>query len=67
MIICPKCYSYDKCKAMGYADAEKCANYDPRMKPKTHFDRIKAMRVEEMARLLCDCSDCGNNRCYGKD
>lgn len=52
MIICPKCYNYDKCKAMGYADAEKCANYDPRLRPKTNFDRIKAMSVEEMAEFL---------------
>jgi hypothetical protein len=31
----------------------------------TNFDRIKAMSVEELAKLLCYCSDCGNGRCYG--
>jgi hypothetical protein len=43
--------------------ADKC----PFAKPMTNFDRIKAMSVEEMAKLLCDCSDCGNGRCYGND
>ena len=33
----------------------------------TNYDRIKAMSVEEMALLLCNCSDCGNGRCYGND
>ena len=33
----------------------------------TNYDRIKAMSVEEMAQLLCNCSDCGNGRCYGND
>ena len=35
--------------------------------PMTNYDRIKAMSVEEMAQLLCNCSDCGNGRCYGND
>lgn len=33
----------------------------------TNYDRIKAMSIEEMAQLLCNCSDCGNGRCYGND
>lgn len=33
----------------------------------TNFERIKAMSVDEMAKLLCDCSDCGNDGCYGND
>ena len=35
--------------------------------PMTNYDRIKAMSVEELAQLLCNCSDCGNGRCYGND
>lgn len=31
----------------------------------TNFDRIKAMSAEELAKLLCYCSDCGSGRCYG--
>lgn len=45
------------------ATARECIDH----KPVTQFDRIKAMSVEEMAQLLCDCSDCGNGRCYGND
>lgn len=33
----------------------------------TNFERIKAMSVEEMAELLCKCSDCTNGLCYGND
>ena len=33
----------------------------------TNCERIKAMSVQEMASLLCGCSDCGNDRCYGND
>lgn len=43
--------------------AEECIDH----KPITQFDRIKAMSVEELAKLLCNCSDCGNGRCYGND
>lgn len=70
MIICPKCYSYDKCKRMGWADAEKCANYDPRMKPRTNFDRIKAMSVDELAQAIYQgissdpCDYCKNNNLH---
>ena len=45
------------------ATARECIDH----KPVTQFDRIKAMSVEEMAQLLCNCSDCGNGRCYGND
>lgn len=45
------------------ATARECIDH----KPVTQFDRIKAMSVEEMALLLCNCSDCGNGRCYGND
>ena len=45
------------------ATARECVDH----KPVTQFDCIKAMSVEEMAQLLCDCSDCGNGRCYGND
>ena len=31
----------------------------------TNYEKIKAMSVQEMANFLCDCSDCGNGRCYG--
>ena len=33
----------------------------------SNYERIKAMSVEELAQLLCNCSDCGNGRCYGND
>ena len=45
------------------ATARECIDH----KPVTQFDRIKAMSVEELAQLLCNCSDCGNGRCYGND
>ena len=50
---------FEKMQAM----ARKCIDH----KPVTQFDRIKAMSVEELAQLLCNCSDCGNGRCYGND
>lgn len=50
---------FEKMQAM----ARECIDH----KPVTQFDRIKAMSVEEMALLLCNCSDCGNGRCYGND
>ena len=50
---------FEKMQAM----ARECIDH----KPVTQFDRIKAMSVEEMAQLLCNCSDCGNGRCYGND
>ena len=31
----------------------------------SNYDRIRNMSVEELAKLLCNCSDCGNGRCYG--
>lgn len=40
---------------------------EPQKAKMTNYDRIKAMSVEEMANLLCGCSDCGNGRCYGND
>ena len=33
----------------------------------TNFERIKEMTIEEMARLLCNCSDCTGDLCYGQD
>lgn len=50
---------FEKMQAM----ARECIDH----KPVTQFDRIKAMSVEELASLLCNCSDCGNGRCYGND
>lgn len=38
-----------------------------RKAPKTNFEHIKAMSVEEMAELLCGCSDCTSGLYYGKD
>ena len=37
------------------------------IKKPTNYDRIKAMSKEEMAELLCGCSDCTSELCYGKD
>lgn len=34
-------------------------------KKMTNFDRIKAMSVEELAKFICDCTDC--DRCYGRE
>ena len=31
----------------------------------TNYEKIKAMSVEELAELLCDCSDCYEGKCYG--
>jgi hypothetical protein len=33
----------------------------------TNYEKIKAMSVEELADLLCNCADCGNGRCYGEE
>lgn len=38
-----------------------------KQKKQTNYDRIRNMSVEELAKLLCYCSDCGNGRCYGND
>lgn len=50
---------FEKMQAM----ARECIDH----KPVTQFDRIRTMSVEKMAQLLCNCSDCGNGRCYGND
>ena len=73
MILCKYCYSYDKCNRFGWADTEKCANFDPRMKPLTNFERIKAMSVEELATAIyngvsndpCDYCKHSNGHCNG--
>ena len=31
-IICPDCAGYEHCLEMGYADAEKCVNFEQRIK-----------------------------------
>ena len=31
-IICPDCTGYERCLEMGYADAEKCVNFEQRIK-----------------------------------
>lgn len=42
---CNKCKKKTKCLTWRYEDVEGCKYF----KPKTQFDRIKAMSVEEMA------------------
>lgn len=58
--ICLMFNSYEQ--AYEAYNAETCPYAEPKM---TNFDRIKAMSIEELAKLLCYCSDCGNGRCYG--
>lgn len=51
MKICQKCYFYDRCSIFGWADAEKCFNFDPRI-VRTQYDKIKAMNIDEMADMF---------------
>lgn len=51
---CIKCENYTNCVEYGFIDeVSECANFS-QVKPKTNFDRIKAMSVEEMAELFND-------------
>lgn len=36
-----------------------------RMVKVTNYEKIKAMSVQELAELLCGCSDCYDGKCYG--
>lgn len=48
-MLCIKCENYTNCVEYGFIDeVSECANFS-QVKPKTNFDRIKAMSVEEMA------------------
>ena len=45
-----------------YAGIASIPNAAPKM---TNFDKIKRMTIEELAKFICDCTDC--ERCYGRD
>lgn len=63
-----KCSGVNCPMQVGYDVANcQCKGCSYRTPPMTNYERIKNMSVEELAQLLCNCSDCGNGRCYGND
>lgn len=64
METCNSCKYWDK--DMDEAPCNKCVhNALNHFKPMTNFDKIKRMTIEELAKFICDCTDC--ERCYGRD
>lgn len=76
---CDGCRYKSEHQEMGFAPMGVCTrttnlieaekNYKAEKCPykQTNYERIKAMSIEEMAKLLCGCSDCTSELCYGKE